>query len=563
VTSNIDPTVPASGAPLASAPVRSNFSVARNEITALQTQVAAIPAGPQGPPGQAATIAAGTTTTGAPGTNANVVNAGSSSAAVFNFTIPAGVAGATGNAGATGPAGVAATVAAGTTTTGAPGTSASVTNSGTSAAAVFNFTIPRGDVGATGPQGPPGSSGTGTGTVNSGTGPQIAQYAAGTGTVVGGVTLSGDATIAAGGALTLNTTVNPNVGTFQGLTLNGKGQVTAATNQNYVTGGPYLPTAGGIVTGSVQVGTPTAPSGGMLAGDVNAQRLFSNSTTGSLAINQDPLHPPAAVAGEPPAPVEMQWPDGQLSAVRFRSSSLTRLDVWKSGGTNAVPAPNGNNSTLFQLNVRGYGTSNWTGLSTFGSAAIQVYASEPATDAAQGTRMTLYTTARGTSGMTAQVSLERGLIVGENPTVSAKDMGTGTLNLISPAAAPGTAGVYLDGVRMSTGGGVDTVTGGITASTTLTQAGATVLTSQFNIVTIAATTTGPPYAGVALPTAPTAGGHCLVRNSGANPISVYPATNPATNAIINAQAANAPITVLTNTTAYFECQSATQWFTVP
>jgi hypothetical protein len=163
--------------------------------------------------------------------------------------------------------------------------------------------------------------------------------------------------------------------------------------------------------------------------------------------------------------------------------------------------------------------------------------------------------------MTPQVSLERGLIVGENPTASVKDMGTGTLNLISPAAAPGTAAVYLDGVKMT--GGVDTVTGGIAASTTLTQAGATVLTSQFNVVTTAATTTGPPYAGVALPTAPIAGGHCLVRNSGANPISVYPASNPATNAIINAQAANAPITVVSNTTAYFECQSATQWFTVP
>jgi hypothetical protein len=42
----------------------------------------------------------------------------------------------------------------GTVTTGAPGTSASVTNSGASGAAVLNFTIPRGATGATGPQGP-------------------------------------------------------------------------------------------------------------------------------------------------------------------------------------------------------------------------------------------------------------------------------------------------------------------------------------------------------------------------------------------------------------------------
>ena len=46
-----------------------------------------------------------------------------------------------------GPQGDAATVEAGTTTTGAPGTDASVVNSGTSSDAVFDFTIPRGDTG--------------------------------------------------------------------------------------------------------------------------------------------------------------------------------------------------------------------------------------------------------------------------------------------------------------------------------------------------------------------------------------------------------------------------------
>jgi hypothetical protein len=77
----------------------------------------------------------GTTTTGAAGTLASVTNSGTPLDAVLNFTIPRGNTGATGNA---------ATIAAGTTTTTAPGTSASVTNSGTSGAAVFDFNIPRG-----------------------------------------------------------------------------------------------------------------------------------------------------------------------------------------------------------------------------------------------------------------------------------------------------------------------------------------------------------------------------------------------------------------------------------
>ena len=71
----------------------------------------------------------------------------------------ADITGPPGPQGPQGPQGVpgtAATIAAGTTTTGAPGTNASVVNSGTSSAAVFDFTIPRGDVGPQGPQGDPG-----------------------------------------------------------------------------------------------------------------------------------------------------------------------------------------------------------------------------------------------------------------------------------------------------------------------------------------------------------------------------------------------------------------------
>ena len=58
-----------------------------------------------------------------------------------------------------GEKGDAATVDAGTTTTGAAGTDASVVNSGTTSAAIFDFTIPRGDKGEQGPQGPQGEPG--------------------------------------------------------------------------------------------------------------------------------------------------------------------------------------------------------------------------------------------------------------------------------------------------------------------------------------------------------------------------------------------------------------------
>ena len=66
------------------------------------------PQGDSGPAGQAATIAVGTVTTGAAGTSASVTNVGSNSAAVFEFTIPQGQTGASGGSSATGgsPAGI-------------------------------------------------------------------------------------------------------------------------------------------------------------------------------------------------------------------------------------------------------------------------------------------------------------------------------------------------------------------------------------------------------------------------------------------------------------------------
>lgn len=103
--------------------------------------------GADGADGAAATITVGTVTTGAPGSSAAVSNSGTPNAAVLDFAIPTGATGAPGADGADGADGAAATISVGSVTTGAPGSSAAVTNVGTSSAAVFNFTIPKGDTG--------------------------------------------------------------------------------------------------------------------------------------------------------------------------------------------------------------------------------------------------------------------------------------------------------------------------------------------------------------------------------------------------------------------------------
>ena len=104
--------------------------------------------GNTGSTGAAATISVGTVSTGNAGSSASITNVGTSSAATLNFTIPRGDKGETGNTGETGSTGAAATVSIGTVTTVSPSSSASVTNIGTSTAAVFDISIPKGDVGS-------------------------------------------------------------------------------------------------------------------------------------------------------------------------------------------------------------------------------------------------------------------------------------------------------------------------------------------------------------------------------------------------------------------------------
>ena len=106
--------------------------------------------GAPGVDGAAATVEVGTTTIVAAGTLAEVTNSGTSAAAVLDFTIPRGAPGVAGAPGPPGTNGAAATVTIGAVTTGDAGTSAAVTNSGTASAAVLDFAIPKGDTGPAG-----------------------------------------------------------------------------------------------------------------------------------------------------------------------------------------------------------------------------------------------------------------------------------------------------------------------------------------------------------------------------------------------------------------------------
>lgn len=102
--------------------------------------------GPIGPAGPSTDLEIGTVTTGAPGSPADAQITGTPPNLTLDLTLPQGDEGPIGPIGPdgpTGPPGAAATLAVGATTVVTPDQDPDVSNSGTSAAAVFDFDLPR------------------------------------------------------------------------------------------------------------------------------------------------------------------------------------------------------------------------------------------------------------------------------------------------------------------------------------------------------------------------------------------------------------------------------------
>lgn len=108
-----------------------------------------------GEPGAAATIQVGSVVSGG---TASVTNVGTSAAAVLSFVLPKGDKG---DKGTTGDTGAAATLELGTVTSVPSGTPASATMTGTPQARVLNLALPQGEQGPRGIQGPKGADGVG------------------------------------------------------------------------------------------------------------------------------------------------------------------------------------------------------------------------------------------------------------------------------------------------------------------------------------------------------------------------------------------------------------------
>jgi hypothetical protein len=169
------------------------------------------------------------------------------------------------------------------------------------------------------------------------------------------ITLSGD--ISGTGATTITTTlpnVNSNVGTFQGLTINAKGQVTAAANQGYAslvspifTGVPVGPTAG-AGTATTQLATTQFVSSAVAASvtSVTAGAGLTGGGTGAVTLAMANLPANTIIgnnAASTGAPVNMTVAQTMtlLAAAPLASPAFTGVPT-----TATTPALNDNTTKL-------------------------------------------------------------------------------------------------------------------------------------------------------------------------------------------------------------------------
>lgn len=298
---------------------------------------------------------------------------------------------------------------------------------------------------------------TGGGTVNNGTGPQIAQYPAGTSAVVAGVTLSGDATIAQGGALTLATVTVAKGGTGQtSFPVGNLLQGNAANPMTSValplavgnggTGVISFTQAGVLIgnsTGAVNV-TAQGAAGAILQAAGAANPAFTRDLTNlnSIIVDQNAAALPASPVG---TVVQLGGANATITRIlvdSFGTGAVAQsmLTIRRANNTAASPSALQNGDIIGGIHAYGYGA---TGYSSAARGAMGYQAAETWDDTHQGTSIFFTTVPTGGSITPAgQMTIGQGVEVG---TPAGGLLGVGTLNAtglfinsgaVAPLASP-------------------------------------------------------------------------------------------------------------------------------
>jgi len=361
-------------------------------------------------------------------------------------------------------------------------------------------------------------------------------------TVTSSGDLSGDVSTS-GSLVTTLAAVNSTVGTFQGLTVDAKGRVTAATNQSYLNANQTITLSGDVSGGGATAITTTIGAGAVTYAKVQnvaAARLLGNPTGSAAAPSEITLGTNLSFSG---TTLNAAGGAGTTPTVTTKTANYTvvagdldnTLVLAGSGGTLTLPAgifTPGKSLTIHVAGTGSWAVTNSTGLTLVGNNSVGPKVGTAGTYVANADGTTLnfvpgmqVPTTTSLGGVNAFVASTNNFLTGVNSsgtflsaqpsfsnisgTLGISAGGTGATT--AAAAATNLSVLPLSGGTLT---GALTVTGNLTATGTLKVGSATTATivEDASFTNLASPDGSGGMGGIALGAA--ASGTHLYRNAG-------------------------------------------------